>query len=110
MSDLPKPPKAFSDFVRRYPRLGEAWSTINEAGREGPLDEATQRLVKLAITIGAMREGAVRSNVRKALAAGVDRATIEQVIALAASTLGMPATVAIDTWIQPLLEDATEQG
>lgn len=105
MSDLPKPPKAYTAFIQRYPGLGQAWETINAAGSEGPLSERDQRLVKLAIAIGAMREGAVRSNVRKALAQGIDRQTLEQVVALAASTLGMPSTVAIDSWIQPLLGD-----
>jgi len=105
MSDLPTPPKAYTAFIDRYPKLGEAWETINDAGSAGPLSDHDQRLVKLAIAIGAMREGAVRSNVRKALASGFDRATLEQVVALAASTLGMPATVAIDSWIQPLLGD-----
>ncbi len=105
MSDQPTPPKAYTAFVGRYPKLGEAWETINDAGSAGPLSERDKRLVKLAIAIGAMREGAVRSNVRKALAMGVDRATVEQVVALAASTLGMPSTVAVDSWIQPLLGD-----
>jgi 4-carboxymuconolactone decarboxylase len=105
MSDLPTPPKAYTAFINRYPKLGQAWETINDAGSTGPLSERDQRLVKLAIAIGAMREGAVRSNVRKALASGVDRATVEQVVALAASTLGMPATVAIDSWVQPLFGD-----
>jgi len=104
MSDLPTPPKAYSDFIARYPKLGEAWDKIHEAGAVGPLDERTQRLVKLAIAVGAMREGAIRSNVRKARAGGVEVAAIEQVVALAASTLGMPSTVAVDSWIRSLLE------
>ncbi len=104
MSELPKPPKAYLDFVARHPKLGEAWSMLNEAGAEGPLDERTQRLVKLAIAVGAMREGAIRSNVRKARAIGIEVAEIEQVVALAASTLGLPSTVAVDSWIRSLVE------
>lgn len=105
MSREPKPPKAYDDFVTRYPKLQGAWALINEAGAEGPLDERAARLVKLGIAVGAMREGAVRASVRKALALGIDRESIEQVIALAASTLGLPSTVAIHTWIRPLLDD-----
>jgi alkylhydroperoxidase/carboxymuconolactone decarboxylase family protein YurZ len=44
----------------------------------------TVRLIKLAIAIGAMREGAVHSGVRKALAAGIAVDEIEQVVASAA--------------------------
>jgi alkylhydroperoxidase/carboxymuconolactone decarboxylase family protein YurZ len=86
--------------VERYPKLEQAWEQLSEAGREGPLDDKTLRLMKLGITIGAMREGAVRANVRKAIALGIPPAEIEQVIALAAATLGMSATVAIFSWVQ----------
>ena len=95
----PKPPKTYETFVRRYPKLSEAWEKISEAGREGPIDSKNSRLIKLAIAIGAMREGAVHSSVRKALAAGIAVEEIEQVVALAASTLGMPSTVAVFTWV-----------
>ena len=99
MKGGPKPPKTYETFVRRYPKLSEAWETISEAGREGPIDSKNSRLIKLAIAIGAMREGAVHSSVRKALAAGIAVEEIEQVVALAASTLGMPSTVAVFTWV-----------
>ena len=102
--DLAPAPAAFGEFTRRFPKLGEAWDLMAAAGEEGPLDLKTQRLVKLAVAIGAMREGAVRSGVRKALAAGVEPAAIEQVVALAASTVGLPSSVAIHTWMKPLLE------
>jgi 4-carboxymuconolactone decarboxylase len=56
------------------------------------------------VSIGAMREGAVHSNVRKALAAGIAPDEIMQVVALAASNIGMPATVAVFTWVRDMLE------
>ena len=98
MNSGPRPPKTYETFVRRYPKLAEAWERIAEAGRDGPLDAKTARLIKLGIAVGAMREGAVHSGVRKALAAGISVEEIEQVVVLAASTLGMPATVAVFTW------------
>lgn len=96
---LPTPPKAYDAFVKRYPKLREAWDAIHDAGNDGPLDERTVRLVKLAIAIGALREGAIHSSVRKARATGVTKEEIEQIVALAAGTLGLPATVAVHTWI-----------
>ncbi|MFN7953226.1 MAG: carboxymuconolactone decarboxylase family protein [bacterium] len=105
---LPKPPPAYSEFIARYPDLGRAWDLIGQAGERGPLDERTARLVKLGIAMGAFREGAVRSGVRKALALGIGRAEIEQVVSLAAGTLGLPSTVAIDSWIQGLLAPAPD--
>lgn len=96
---LPVPPGAYTDFIARYPKLGEAWEAIHEAGTQGPLDERTQRLVKLAVAIGALKQGPVHSSVRKALAQGITLEEMEQVVALAASTLGLPSTVAVHTWI-----------
>lgn len=95
----PQPPKTYEKFVERYPKLAEAWEKIGEAGREGPLDGRAARLIKLAVAIGAMREGAVHSGVRKALASGITIEELEQVVALAAGTLGLPSTVAVFSWI-----------
>jgi 4-carboxymuconolactone decarboxylase len=95
-----KPPAMHQQFVRRFPDVGTAWDLVNRQGGAGPLDARAQRLVKLAIAIGAMREGAVHSAVRKARDAGVPLAEMEQVVALAASTIGFPASVAAWSWIR----------
>ena len=107
MSD---PPKKYRDFVARYPKLAEAWDAIHEAGATGPLDEKAQRLLKLAVAIGAMREGAVHASVRKALDMGIPPAELEQVVALAAGTLGLPSTVAAFTWLQDVLQPKTDHS
>ncbi len=100
MSTASKPPAAHEEFVRRFPKLGQAWDLVNEEGGSGPLDAKTQRLLKLAIAIGAMREGAVHSGVRKARDAGASLEELEQVVALGASTIGLPSAVAVWTWIR----------
>lgn len=103
MSPLPHPPDTYRAFVQRYPKLAEGWEAIASAGKEGPLGEKTARLIKLAVACAALREGAVHANVRKALAVGITREEIEQVIALAAGTLGLPATVAVFSWVEEAL-------
>ncbi|MFQ5526694.1 MAG: carboxymuconolactone decarboxylase family protein [Thermoanaerobaculia bacterium] len=108
MTSPPRPPKAFRAFTKKYPRLAQAWELIAEEGRTGPLDERSQRLVKLGVAMGAMRQGAVHSGVRKALALGVTREELEQIVALAAGTLGMPSTVAAFTWVQDELPEAAD--
>jgi alkylhydroperoxidase/carboxymuconolactone decarboxylase family protein YurZ len=105
MDRLPTPPDTFVEFCRRFPKLGEAWGLAGEAGRDGPLDDKTRLLIKLAVSLGAMREGAVHSAVRKAVAVGVTREQIEQVVALAASTLGFPAAVAVYSWVRDVLTE-----
>lgn len=103
MLGTPKPPKGYEEFVARYPALGKAWDAVNAAGSEGPLDAKTIRLIKIGIAMGALREGAIRSGARKALAMGITREEIAQVIALAVGTLGFPSTVAIHSWLSELL-------
>lgn len=100
----PRPPHAYQEFIQRFPKLAAAWETLAVAGAEGPLDKRTCRLLKLAIAIGAGREGAIRANVRKALAMGIPPAEIAQLIALAAGTIGLPGTVAVFTWIKDILD------
>jgi alkylhydroperoxidase/carboxymuconolactone decarboxylase family protein YurZ len=103
MSSLLQPPDTYREFVQRFPKLAAGWEAIASAGKEGPLDEKTARLIKLAVACAALREGAVHANVRKALAVGITREEIEQVIALTAGTIGLPATVAVFSWIEEVL-------
>jgi alkylhydroperoxidase/carboxymuconolactone decarboxylase family protein YurZ len=109
MPGMPKPPRGYEEFVARYPALGQAWDAVNAAGSVGPLDAKTIRLIKIGIAMGALREGAIRSGVRKGLAMGITRDEIAQVIALAAGTLGFPSTVAIHSWLSELLGPPPEQ-
>jgi alkylhydroperoxidase/carboxymuconolactone decarboxylase family protein YurZ len=110
MSSMPLPPDTYRAFVQRYPKIAEGWEAIATAGMEGPLGEKTARLIKLAVACAALREGAVHSNVRKALAMGITREEIAQVIALTAGTLGLPATVAVFSWVEEVLGDSGGAG
>jgi 4-carboxymuconolactone decarboxylase len=101
--DTPPPPQSYKAFVERFPALGEAWQKLREGAATGPLSEREQRLVKLAVAIGSQREGAVHSAARKALGAGVTQDEMMQVIANAASTVGLPSSVAAFTWIQDVV-------
>jgi 4-carboxymuconolactone decarboxylase len=95
-----RPPRTFDEFSEAFPKLREAWDLLGDAGKEGPLDAKTQRLIKLAVAIGAMREGAVHSAVRKGRPAGVTAEEMNQVVALASTIIGMPSAVAVWTWIR----------
>ena len=96
----PKPPRAFDQFSETFPTLRKAWDLLGDAAKEGPLDDRTARLIKLGIAIGAMREGAVHSSARKALALGITTEEMNQVVALASSIIGMPSSVAVWTWLR----------
>ncbi|MGK3985899.1 carboxymuconolactone decarboxylase family protein [Sorangium sp. So ce291] len=107
---MPDPPETHKEFIRRFPKLGEAWALLGEAGAEGPLPDKTVRLLKLAFACGAMSEGAVHSSVRKALAMGISPEEIEQVVAISAATLGLPGTVAVYSWVRDVLDVLEEPG
>ncbi|UNX54005.1 carboxymuconolactone decarboxylase family protein [Georgenia sp. TF02-10] len=97
-------PEVYTSFRERFGDVARAQDalarTVDDAG---PLDERTSRLVKLGIALGAQAEGAVRSNVRRALAAGASVAEIEQVILLGMTTRGFPATVAAWQWMREVV-------
>lgn len=100
MRKTTKPPRTFDEFSERFPKLREAWDLLGDASAEGPIDERTRRLIKLGIAMGAMREGAVHSSARKARGLGITSAELHQVVALAASIIGLPSTVAVWTWVR----------
>lgn len=103
--DPSRPPRTYDAFVREFPKLGEAWDAMREAESSGPFGEREVRLLKLAVAIGAGREGPVHSAVRKAQSAGCSDGEIRHVAALAASTVGLPAAVAAWSWIVEQLGD-----
>ncbi len=92
-------PKTYDTFVSEFPKLGEAWEAMRAAEEAGPFGERELRLLKLAIAIGSGKEGPVHSGVRKARSAGCSDAEIRHVVALAASTIGLPPAVAAYSWV-----------
>jgi 4-carboxymuconolactone decarboxylase len=86
---------AYQNFRATYPEVANPLDQLGQAADvAGPLDERPRRLVHLGIAIGALAEGAVRSNVRKALDAGVSVDEIRQVSLLAITTSGFPNAIA----------------
>ncbi len=97
-------PDSYRQFRDRYPDVAAAMDGVGQASEAaGPLDERTQRLVKLGIAIGALAEGAVRSNVRKALDVGVSADEIRHAAVLAITTAGFPTAIAGLDWVDEVL-------
>lgn len=98
-------PDVYLGFRERFPTIAPALDQLGQATEAaGPLDLRTQRLVKLGIAVGALAEGAVRSNVRKALDEGATNEDIQHAVTLAITTVGFPATVAALGWVDEVLE------
>jgi len=98
-------PEAYTRFRSNYPEVAaaidDAAATVDARGSIAP---ATARLVKLGIAIGAGSEGSVRSNVRKALEAGVSPEDIRHCGLLAITTVGFPAAIAALGWMGEVLD------
>jgi alkylhydroperoxidase/carboxymuconolactone decarboxylase family protein YurZ len=98
-------PEIYVSVRQRFPDVARALDGLGQAtDRAGPLDERTQRLVKLAVAIASESPGAVRSNVRKALDAGDTVDEIRHVAVLAITTCGFPTAVAGLHWIDEVLD------
>jgi len=98
-------PRVYLEFRAKYGAVAEQLDGLAAAtDAAGPLDERTQRLVKLGLAIAKESRGAVRSNVRKALAAGDTADEIRHVALLAITTCGFPTGIAGLQWIEDVLE------
>jgi alkylhydroperoxidase/carboxymuconolactone decarboxylase family protein YurZ len=98
-------PAIYVSFRERFGAVSSALDGVARAADEaGPLDERTQRLVKLAMAIASSSPGAVRSNVRKALEAGDSVEEVRHVAVLAITTCGFPTAAAGLRWIDEVTE------
>lgn len=97
-------PRAYIQFWEQNPAVGDAFRKLAEHEHAaGSLDERSRRLVKLGIAIGAASPGAVRSQTRQALRAGLAGDEIRHAVLLALSSVGLPQTVAASGWVEEVL-------
>jgi|AntRauTorckE6833_2_1112554.scaffolds.fasta_scaffold42636_2 alkylhydroperoxidase/carboxymuconolactone decarboxylase family protein YurZ len=104
-------PEIYAEYRERFPEVASAMDALGAATETaGPIDERTQRLIKLALAIGGLAEGAVRSNARKALDLGVEPAELQHVAMLAVATAGLPTAIAGLQWIDEVLAARAGEG
>jgi alkylhydroperoxidase/carboxymuconolactone decarboxylase family protein YurZ len=101
-------PEIYTRFRRDFPSVAATQDAVAEAvAAAGNLDERTLRLVTLGIAVGALAEGSVRSNTRRALAAGASVDDVRQVALCAITTRGFPSAIAALGWIEEVVGGAT---
>jgi 4-carboxymuconolactone decarboxylase len=104
---MSKLPKHFTDFVEKYPEVGQAYGQVGKAvAAAGPLDKKTQLLIKVGISIAAGQEGGTHSNCRKALEAGATPDELRHAAIVGLTTIGFPNMMKGLAWI----EDVLKQG
>jgi len=92
--------------MKTYPDIAEAYESLSEKCHEsGPLNHKERLLVKLGIAIGSGVEGSIRSQVRKALDAGVSREEIRHAFLLSIVTIGFPKMMVALTSADDILGD-----
>jgi alkylhydroperoxidase/carboxymuconolactone decarboxylase family protein YurZ len=101
-------PAIVEQFAQQHPQIWQAYNDLGHAtAQAGPLDPKIQRLIKLAIAVGAGLNGAVHSHVRRGLAAGLTPTELRHVAILAITTAGWPSAIAALSWINEELQKAT---
>jgi alkylhydroperoxidase/carboxymuconolactone decarboxylase family protein YurZ len=104
-------PQVVQELAETYPEVWEAYGRLGmAASAAGPLDAKAERLVKLALAIGAGREGAVHSHARRAARAGWSPEELKQVALLAITTIGWSGAVAAYCWIDDVIGDGGPPG
>jgi alkylhydroperoxidase/carboxymuconolactone decarboxylase family protein YurZ len=99
----PELPSSARQVAAAYPGVWRAFDKLGAAVADsGPLSAREQRLVKLALAIGAGSEGATHSHVRRGLREKLTPADLHHVAMLAITTIGWPAAVKGMTWIEDL--------
>ncbi len=102
MTKLPRP---YEWFKENYPEIWQAYDNLAALSHSaGPLDAKERELVKLAMAIGARREGAVHSHTRRALEQGASKEEIFHLVLMGLTTLGFPSTIAALTWVKDELD------
>lgn len=101
-----KLPNIIEELRAEVPEVWDRYQDLEKAlAGAGPLDARTQRLVKLALSIGARHEGAVHSHARRARREGVSREELLHVALLGVTTLGWPQATAGRAWILDVLQE-----
>lgn len=104
-------PEVVEQFAVAQPAVWHAYNELGEAvAQAGPLDAKTQRLIKLALAVGAGREGAVRSHARQGRKAGLSLEEMNQVAMLGITTVGWPQAFAAHCWIGEALGTVKPKG
>lgn len=97
-------PEIFKKLEKKFPEIFIAYEALGNACHEaGPLDDETRRLIKLSMAITLGSEGAVHSNVRRALGEGISPDKIIHVALLSIPTIGLPKAQAALSWIYDLI-------
>jgi len=98
-------PRHYQSLQERYPEVISALEALGAAARaQGPLDEPTSHLVRIAAAAAVGSEGAVHSHARRALAAGASAEQVRHAVLLLVTTIGFPRAAAAMSWVDDIID------
>ncbi len=81
-------------FIDKHGEVYQAYEEFGQAiSKGGPLDEKTQRLIKVAISTTEKNHYSLKTHIKKALKSGCTMEEIEHTILLVAPTAGFPTAM-----------------
>ena len=93
--EMPKPPKFYEQFAKKYPQVAGKYEELGAAVHGlGPLNDRDRSLIKLAISGSHLYSSAFKAHIRKAVASGISRQEIEHLVLLFLPTVGFPTMMA----------------
>ncbi len=98
-------PEKYLEFKEKFGSIIEKYDELSDfIYKNGPLDEKTLRLIKLAYALSSGSEGSVHAQVRKSKEQGITKDELFHVLTLGLISLGLPKTVAGYTWINETID------
>ena len=97
-------PEIFKMFLEEHTQIANMLHKIGDfCSLAGPIDQKSQHLIQLGISIGAESKGAVRSHARRALESGASPEEVMQTVLLSVTIVGFPAMIAAYGWVKEVL-------
>ncbi len=98
-------PDQYVNVRNKYKELMGALDNLGDVvTHQGPIDEKSSHLIRMAAAVAIRSEGAVHSHARRALQSGATPEEVNHAVILLTSTIGFPTVSAALTWVDDILE------
>ncbi len=96
-------PDHYAMLLEKHPAFMDAVTKLDEAVRQGPIEEKTTHLIQMAAAVGIRSVGAVHSHAKRAMLAGATPEEIKHAVIMLTGTLGFPTVAAALSWVEEVL-------
>lgn len=97
-------PDIFKTFLKEQTEIADTLQKVGDlCAAAGRIDQKTQHLIQLGVSIGAESKGGVRSHTRRAIEAGASPQDVIQTVLLSMTIVGFPAMIAAYGWVKEVI-------